>query len=43
MQIGVADHIWTIGELVNSALNVAPMVSGRKVGQFVVIDGGREN
>jgi len=43
MQLGVTDHIWTIGELVDAALNgelpqPAPV---RRVGLFGVIEGGR--
>ncbi len=42
MQLGVTDHIWTIGELVEAAFTGAtPQVQGRKVGRFTVIDGGR--
>jgi IS1 family transposase len=42
MQLGVADHIWTIGELVDAALDgtIAPE-SGKRHGRFTVIDGGR--
>lgn len=41
MALGVADHIWTIGELIAACLNgeLAEPV-GRKVGRFTVIDGG---
>ncbi len=41
MQLGVTDHIWTIGELVEAALSgdiTEP--EGRRVGPFRVIDGG---
>jgi IS1 family transposase len=41
MQIGVSDHIWTIAELVETALSgegITP--SGRRYGRFTVIDGG---
>jgi IS1 family transposase len=42
MQLGVADHIWNIGELVDTALsNEAPKFGGRQVGPFRIIDGGR--
>ena len=42
MQLGVTDHIWSIGELVDAALNgELPEPAGRKVGPFRVIDGGR--
>ena len=41
MQLGVTDHIWTVGELVDAALTgVTPEPDGRKVGPFRVIDGG---
>jgi hypothetical protein len=41
MQLGVADHIWSIGELVDAALEgVVSEPVGRKVGRFTVIDGG---
>ncbi|MGH6871001.1 MAG: transposase [Rhizomicrobium sp.] len=41
MHLRVTDHIWTIGELVDAALNgVVPEPQGRKVGRFTVIDGG---
>lgn len=39
MQLGVTDHIWSIGELVDAALNGE--LPERKVGPFRVIDGGR--
>jgi hypothetical protein len=43
MQLGVTDHIWTIGELVHDALEgVLPAPGGRRYGRFTVIDGGRE-
>jgi IS1 family transposase len=42
MQLGVTDHIWSIGELVDAALsNETPKPVGRNVGPFRVIDGGR--
>lgn len=42
MQLGVADHIWTISELVEAALDGAlPELPGRKSDPFRVIDGGR--
>jgi IS1 family transposase len=42
MQLGVTDHIWSIGELVEAALNgVTPGPQGRKVGRFMVINGGK--
>jgi hypothetical protein len=43
MQLGVTDHIWTIGELVDAALEgVLPAPGGRRYGRFTVMDGGRE-
>ena len=42
MQLGVTDHIWSIGELVDAALcNEAPQGVGHKAGPFRVIDGGK--
>lgn len=42
MALGVADHIWTIGELIEAAtVGTAPEPEGRRVGAFRVIDGGR--
>ena len=36
------EHIWTIGELVDAALEgVLPAPGGRRYGRFTVIDGGR--
>ena len=41
MALGVADHIWTIGELLDACLNGEIMEpAGRKVGRFTVVDGG---
>jgi IS1 family transposase len=41
MQLGITDHVWTISELVDAALNgVVQEPQGRKVGRFTVIDGG---
>lgn len=41
MQLGVIDHIWTIGELVDAALDgMIPPALGKRVGRFMVIDGG---
>jgi hypothetical protein len=41
MALGVTDHIWTIGELMEAALaGVAPELVGRVRGRFRVIDGG---
>jgi hypothetical protein len=42
MQLGVTDHIWSISELVDKALNnEAPKPVGRQIGPFRIIDGGR--
>jgi hypothetical protein len=42
MQLGVRDHIWTIGELVGAALNgVAPELREPKVGRLTALDGGK--
>jgi IS1 transposase len=42
MQLGVTDHIWSIGEMVDAALNnEASTPVGHKVGPFRVIDGGK--
>ena len=38
MALGVADHIWTIGELIEAATGTQP--EGRRVGRFTVIKGG---
>ncbi len=42
MALGVADHIWTIGELVEAATNPEDHTppEGRRHGRFTVIDGG---
>ena len=41
MALGVADHIWTVGELVDAALaGELPEPTGKQVGRFRVIDGG---
>jgi IS1 family transposase len=43
MQLGVADHVWAIGELVDAALDgVLSRPGGRRYGRFTVIEGGRE-
>ncbi len=43
MQLGVTAHVWTIGELVDAALDgVVPAPGGRRHGRFTVIDGDRE-
>ena len=39
MALGVTDHIWTIGELIEAATGPEP--EGRQVGRFRVINGGR--
>jgi hypothetical protein len=44
MALGVVDHIWTIGELVEVAIlseSVEPL-EGKRVGRFRVIDGDKE-
>ena len=42
MQLGVTDHIWDIGELIEAATDgVVPEPTGRRVGNFRVIDGGQ--
>jgi hypothetical protein len=43
MQLGVTDHIWSIGELVEAALSgetIKP--EGRRIGRFTVVEGGRK-
>lgn len=40
MALGVADHIWTIGELVEAALSGEALPIGRRHGHVTVIDGG---
>jgi hypothetical protein len=41
MHLGVADHVWSVGELMNAALSgAAPQPRGRRIGHFTVIDGG---
>lgn len=43
MQLGVTDYIWTIGEMVDAALEgVVPAPGGRRYGRFTVIDGDRD-
>ena len=43
MQLGVTDHVWTISELVDAALDgVLSGPGGRRYGRFTVIEGGRE-
>lgn len=42
MALGVADHIWTIGELIEAATAPEmPEPEGKRAGQFRVIDGGQ--
>lgn len=41
MAIGVSDHIWTVSELVEAALNAPEEPEGRQKGPFRVINGGR--
>jgi len=42
MQLGVTDHVWSIGELIDAALtSAAPAPSGQRFGRFTVIEGGR--
>ncbi len=42
MALDVTDHIWTIGELLDAALDgTLPEPQGRKVGRFTVIKGGQ--
>lgn len=41
MALGVMDHIWTIGELIEAAEEPdPPEPQGARVGRFRVIDGG---
>ena len=40
MQLGVTDHVWTIGELVDAALGYHQEPQGRRYSRFRVIDGG---
>lgn len=41
MAIGITDHVWSIGELVNAATSGdLPAPAGKQVGRFRVIDGG---
>ena len=41
MQLGITDHIWTIGELVDAALSGNYPEPPRRRGPFTVIQGGR--
>lgn len=39
----ITNHIWTVGELVDAALNgIVPEPQGRTVNQFTVIEGGKK-
>jgi hypothetical protein len=40
MQLGVTDHVWTVSELVEAALDGVVPGPGRRCGRFTVIDGG---
>jgi len=42
MQLGITDHVWTIGELVAAALDglIAPEPR-KRYGRFIVLDGGK--
>ncbi len=43
MVLGVADHIWTVGELIDAAtMGNTPEPEGRRVGRLRVINGGKE-
>jgi IS1 family transposase len=44
MHLRVTDHVWSISELVEAALNgvVPSQPEGRKVGRFTVLDGGNK-
>jgi hypothetical protein len=44
MQLGIADHIWSIGELIEGALmpEISGLTGGR-VGGLTVISGGKAN
>lgn len=42
MQLGLTNHVWTIGELVEAALHgTIAEPQGRRVGRFAVIDGNK--
>lgn len=42
MQVGVTDHVWSIGEMIDAALASTPPESEvRRHGRFTVIEGGR--
>jgi IS1 family transposase len=41
MQLGVTDHVWTIGELIEAAIDgVLPPTPRKRIGRFTVIEGG---
>ncbi len=40
MALGITDHIWDIGELIEAANGSEP--GGRPVGRFRIIDGGKK-
>jgi IS1 family transposase len=40
VELGIADHVWTIATLIRAAELVATRPQGRQVGRFRVIDGG---
>ena len=43
MTLGVTDHIWTIGEIIEAAtMGDTPEAEGRRVGRLRVINGGKE-
>lgn len=44
MQLGITDHVWTISELVQAALNPPSVdtTQGKRRGPFTVIDGGKD-
>jgi hypothetical protein len=42
MQLGVTDHVWTIGELLDAALDgMLPPTPRKRIGRSTVIDGGK--
>lgn len=47
VQVGVTDHVWSLGELIDAALATQPIdpviTAPDRRRQFRVIDGGREN
>jgi hypothetical protein len=44
MSLGIADHVWSLGELFDAALVLVPANRGRrhKKPTFTVIDGGED-